>query len=332
MSVLTEWIGFGPKVTAYRDEELPHLFDIGILQSDFVRTDIREIFSKILTDVVERTEGISDKLIPLLWDNCLQSNTNDGLISLLAIAMSDKQDLFIVYNKALGTLRKANSQESEEIRADYVKSGKSSKGVFVSFKNYRRSDMIKFYSAMEYNAIAALAKSMNLSKAIQFKMSDMRASVSLLDADGARLQAIKIAKSLSLGRDVMLDAKDAIESHKPDLVATKESITFIEAKRCFYLSMPLSYVTGEQTSGIGASGEADTKAIERGLKNYYFSIIKPVVEAVFGIKTTFKSHDFRMLSGAMEALKTFELVGEEYISRENKLLIINNLFVPLNSL
>lgn len=55
-------------------------------------------------------------------------------------------------------------------------------------------------------------------------------------------------------------------------------------------------------------------------------MIKPVVEAMYGVKTSFNTHDFRMVEAANEVLKTFELVGEEYISSENKLLIVNKLF------
>jgi hypothetical protein len=97
--------------------------------------------------------------------------------------------------------------------------------------------------------------------------------------------------------------------------------------------MPLSYVDGEQTPGIGSTGEADTRAVERGLKQYYITIIKPTLEALFGIKTTFKSNDFRMIASGLEALKTFELVQDNTLmSQENMKLIVSKLFdlAPVN--
>ncbi len=77
---------------------------------------------------------------------------------------------------------------------------------------------------------------------------------------------------------------------------------------------------------MGDSGEGDAKAVERGLKNYFFSIVKPVLETIFGIKATFKSEDFRQISSSLEALKTFELTSDELISQDNKRIIINKLF------
>lgn len=308
------------------DSELPEIFPLSLGVSEFVDTDVVQVYSKILTDCIERTQGIPEKVSPLLWDNFLQNESTDGLITLLACAMSNKKDLFLVYNPALGVLRIATNDESIQIKADYAREGSSSVGIFVSFKNYKRTDMVKIYSSMEYCVVASLNKMMNLSKAIQFKMSDMRGAVSLQDSSVAKEQAKAIAKSLSNGKDVMLDVKDEVSTNTPDISSIKESILFLDSKRCFYFGLPLSYITGEQTAGIGSTGEADTKAVERGLKQYFISILKPVMEALFGIKVTFKSNDFRQIGSALEAIKTFALVDDELLSKENKQLIISKLF------
>src|SRR5690606_8182713 len=126
---------------------------------------------------------------PLLWDNYIQSEANLGLVSLLAEAMTSKADLYLVYKPSVKVLRKATPEEEQEIRRDYEKSAKSSVGVFLSFKNYRRTDMLNIYSHFEYCVLASLNKTLNLSKAIQLKMSDLRASVSLMDSNVAKEQA-----------------------------------------------------------------------------------------------------------------------------------------------
>jgi hypothetical protein len=186
--------------------------------------------------------------------------------------------------------------------------------------------MVKLYSGMEYCVISSLNKMANLSKAIQFKMSEMRSSVNLTDSTVAVSQAKAIARSLANGRDVLMDKNDVIETAIPNVSTVKESIAFLDSKRSFYYSMPLSYINGEQTTGIGTTGEADAKAVERGLKAYYISILKPAVEAIFEVKTSFKSMDFRQIASALEAVKTFELVSDDFISKENKQLIVSKLF------
>ncbi len=103
--------GFGSSST---DNELPDIFPMPVLKNDFINTDVVNIYAKILTDVIERTQGISDKYLPSLWDNCLQSESSDGLISLLSKAMAEKKDLFIVWDAALTLLRIANQAEQNQ--------------------------------------------------------------------------------------------------------------------------------------------------------------------------------------------------------------------------
>lgn len=305
--------------------EFPNIFPLEFNKADFIQVDTASIYSKILIDTIERTHGLSQDQLLLLWDNCLMSASRDGLITTLSGAMVDKKELFLVYVKSVNVVRQATGSEIMQIKRDYERQAQSKIGVYISFKNYKRSDMVKLYSGLEYDTIASLNKSMNLSRAIQVKMSDLRASVSLSDSGDVKLQAKQVADSLSKGKDVLLDSKDSIETSKIDLTSTKESISFLESKRCFYLGMPSSYVSGEQTGGIGSTGENDTKSVERGLKAYYFSIVKPVLESLFAVKLIYKSQDFRQIKQALEAMQTFDLVSEEYVSRENKKKIIESL-------
>ncbi len=303
--------------------ELPNLFPLAIQSDIFVRSDTINTYVKILTDVSDRIFGIPIGSESILWDNCLQSEAADGLITLLSKAMTDKHDLFLVFKN--GVLRKADSVETEVIRNDYKKSGKSKTGIFVSFSHYTRTDFVKIYSCMEYALVCSLNKNVNLSKAIQMKFTDMRSAIGAIDSQAPIEQARKMSKALSDGNDIMMDVKDMIETAQPKMDAIEKAMQFIEAKKSFYLGMPLSYINGEQTGGIGSTGEADTKAVERGLKSYYVSIMKPTIEAILSIKTTFKSQDFRLLTQALETIKTFDLVSEDLITFKNKQLIVSRL-------
>jgi hypothetical protein len=306
--------------------ELPEIFKFPYIERDFIDVDLQNIYSRILTDCLERTQGISKDSQNLLWDNCVASESSDGLVTMLAKSMVAKSDLFLVYEKALKVIRKATPTEEATIKADYKKQGQSSTGIYITFKNYTRTDMMKLYSALEYYSIASLYKSMNLSKAIQLKVFDLRASVGGADVSDINVQAKALAEALKSGKDILLDAKDLIETSKPDLTATNSSMEFIAQKRSFYLGMPSSWITGLSPKGLGDSGDSTAKDVERGLKNYYFAIIKPVIETIFGAQTTFKTEDFFGLSTALEALKTFELTSDELISQDNKRIFINKLY------
>lgn len=314
--------GFGAKNT---EVELPDIFPFRTIEGDFVRMDIETIYSRILTDVLERTQGIPEEKKALLWDNCLASEKSDGLVSLIVKAMFEKSDLFVVYDSATNVVRKANSDEAAQIKKDYAEKNKSTAGVYLTFKNYKRTDMLKIYAALEYCAVAGLNKSMNLSTALQFKMKDLRKSVATADAGIAQAQAVQVADSLKKGRGALLDGDDTIEMAKPDLTATTSSMDLIAQKKSFYLGLPASYITGMAPKGLGDSGVGDAKAVERGLRGYYFSIIKPAVEALFGIKTEFETEDYDQISTTLEVIRTFELVSDELVSAENKLIIVNRL-------
>jgi hypothetical protein len=325
MGTLSTWFQFKGTLDEAVKADIPEIFPMNFAQDTFVKIDVEMIYAKILTDVLERTHGLDDDQVALLWDNCLASNKKDGLITMLAKSMSDKKELFIVYDKAVEVIREATGEETNRIRDDYKTKAESDVGIFISFKNYSKSDMVKLYSGLEYATICSLYKSMNLSKAIQIKMSDLRMSTGAGDAAEAVAQAKSIARALTKGKDTLLDAKDSIETSKVDLAATKESIGFLDAKRSFYLGLPAAYINGEQTGGLGTTGENDTKAVERGLKSYWFAILKPVLEELFDVDLKYKSQDFRQITQALEAMKVFDLVGEEYLSFENKKKIIEGL-------
>lgn len=316
---------FGKRDVA-SSSELPDIFPLSVIAKDFIKSDIEATYTKILTDTLERTHGIPREVTPLLWDNCVANETQYGLVSLLVEAMVNQGDLCIIYKKALKVLRKATFEEAAKIKADYLAKGESPDGVFLSFRNYHRTNMLKIYSALEYCILTSLHKTVNISKAVQIKVADLRSSVSLQDAGVAEAQARSLAFALKNGADVYLDVKDQITTSTPDVSPTEKAIGFLDAKRAFYLGLPLAYISGLQTGGIGASGDADTQAIERGLKQYFFTVVHPVLLALFEADTEFKSQDFKQMNSALEALKTFELVSDNVLSNASKKDIIARMF------
>lgn len=306
--------------------ELPDLFPLSIAQDKFTDIDVKTIYTRILTDVCERTSGLSEDQKKTLYDSCLKSENNHGLITLLAEAISNQQDLCLVYKKELSLVRKATPVESAQIKADYAKENKSKVGIYVSFANYDKALLVRIYSALEYCVVSALNKGMNISMALQIAIKELRSTVNLTDSAIAINQAKEMATALQNGKPIIMDVEDAIRNAMPDLTSVEKAMAFIQSKRAWYLGMPSSYNDGEQTGGMNASGEIDTKAVERGLKNYYVSVIQPVFQELFGVKTKYKSQDMRQISQGLAALKDFELVSEEYISFDEKRAIIRDLF------
>ena len=302
---------------------LDEIYSFPFLEKNFIIEDIETIYTKILTDCANRATTLTDEMRNALYDNCLASEQDAGIITLLSKAMLNKQKLFLVYKN--GVVRKADTEEQERIELDYEKTNSSNLGVFVSFANYTKTDMLRIYSLMEYCVLQSLYKSMKLATATQMKISNLRQSIAEHDSIAAINQAKNIAAGLKEGKDILLDSADDILTNKPEIDAIKESINFINEKKAFYLNLPISYITGNLTSGIGSTGESDVKAIERGLSDYFYPILKPTLDAIFNKDIQFKSQDFRLMDSALNTLRTFEMIGEDLVTKENKRIIVSKI-------
>lgn len=306
--------------------ELPVIYTFPVSLAEFANLDILTTFQKILTDATERVHGLSEDAKATLWDSCLYADSSDGLITLLAKAMSGKKQLFIVYISSVGVLRVASADEEKQIRTDYKERGFSSTGTWFDFSNFRMTELLSVYSGFEYTILCGLDKSIRLSSAIQLKVSDLRGSVASVDAAIAINQAIAIAKALGRGRDVMIDSKDVVQTAQVDITPTEKAIEFLDSKRAYILGLPVSYLDGIQTPGMGSTGEQDTRATERGLKHFFLTILYPAFLAIFDEKTEFRSQDFRQMATAIEALKSFTLTDDALLSVKSKREILSRLF------
>jgi len=324
MAGFGSWFSFATQISE-NFASLPALYELGITCEFFVKNDVTHLYKKILTDVIRRTWGLGPDEMRSMWDNCLKSNANKGLVSLLAESMFMKSDLFLVYQ--MGVIRKATPEERTQIEADYKKQAQSSVGIYISFTDYTLTDMLRTYSHMEYSVLGSLNKKMNVSNAIQFKMSEMRGSTGATDKEQIKAQAKSMCDALAEGKNILMDGADEVATATVEMETTKESILFLDGKRSFMTGMPLSYINGQLTTGIGSTGQADAKAIDRGLEYYFISIIQPVCKALFNKEVQYKVEDTSNLASALEAIKTFELLqGTDILSVDEQKAIVRKLF------
>lgn len=320
------WFDFLNAKTDNSHNEIKALFPLMLKCDLFIINDIVSTYTKILTDTVDRTFGIPKEAEKYLWDNIIEGDDGEGLITMLAKAMANRADLYIVYKPSIGVIRYATRDEQDKIKKDYEKNGKSSVGVYVSFKKYRRTEMLRIWSEFEYCLLAGMNKQLHLSQSVQLKVNELRASVSLQDSEVAIKQAKAIAEAIRNGNEVLIDKNDEITMMNVNMDASKSSMEFLATKKAWILSMPASYLSGEQTEGIGSSGENDSRAVENGLKQYFVSILKPICDLLFDADCKFKSRDFRNMTTALEVLKTFDLVSDDNLSRESKQEIVALVF------
>ena len=288
---------------------------MSIARAEFLKIKTFTLYKKILHRVYSRSEGAKDAdKIASLFDSTERSAALRGLISLLAMAMTEKKEIAIVYDS--GVARIAEEKEKQQIEKDYTEKSKSGTGVLVSFKNYCLSDLLLAYMSMLYDILSSMNTQVGLTKALQIKISNLRATVSMAGKDEPINQAKDINASLKAGRSVLMDEKDKVETLTINSESTEAAFQFVCSLIASELGVSLSFITGELTSGMSATGEADQNADEYGFQDFFNSIFKPVCDKLYGWNLSFVSDDWRYFSAFIGSLIAVENSG--LLSQEQK--------------
>lgn len=301
---------------------VPALWPMSLVSKLYTEIFMRMIYSRILMDVLARSHKISDTFRPLLLNSC-EGLGQKGLVGYIVESMV-RQDVLVLKYEA-NILAVPEYKEREAILTE-LKDGKQRERVLVlSFKDYHRSTVLRQYLEHKYLLLCTQNKALNLSAAVQIKIDNLRQSVALNDGDPAEEQARKIAEALLEGRPALLDSKDVIELLSPDTGPLKEVSADLHAEISFILGLPLSWITGVQKVGLGDTGDADARAIERGLEPYFWESVYPAFQKLFGVSLTFQTDDYRNITPGLEALKTFELTGDGLMAWEEKRKVVADL-------
>lgn len=304
------------------ETELESPFKITICREDFCNMKTKVLFKKILHRCYSRSEGASgEEKIASLFDSNERSGAGRGLISLLAHAMTYKEEIAIIYQD--GIVRRVTNDEKREIEADYKKTAKSSKGVLVDFRKYELTDLVMAYMSIVYDILNSMNTQVGLAQALQIKVNALRGTVSIAGKDEPVQQAKDINEALLKGRSVLMDKNDVVETLTLNSDSTKNAISLINALMATDLGVSLSFVNGELTTGMSATGEADENANEYGFQDYFNSIFKPTCDPLYGWKLTFVTDDWRWFNALADKLIIIE--NSSILSDEQKSLFVNRL-------
>lgn len=326
---MANFFGFGKIFSGSESTETTLLapFKISLDRETFCIIKTETLFKKMLNRVYSRTEGATDEdKIQSLFDSNEQSSASKGLISLLACAMVNRKRMAIVYDA--GVVREAKPEEKDQIEFDYKKSAKSSKGILVDFKNYWLADLMIAYMSIIYDILTSMNTQVGLAKALQIKISALRGTVSAMGKDDPIVQAKAINEALTQGRSVLLDKNDIIETLKIDSGSTEAAVKFVCSLIAAELGVSLSFVTGELTTGMSATGEADANADEYGFQDMFNSIFKPSCDRLYNWNLQFMTDDWRWFSAMADKLILVE--NSSLLSDEQKAAFAMRL-IPVKS-
>lgn len=277
----------------------------------FADVFVFELFRKILTDCYDKSADFPKEKQQALWDSVISTQAPKGLITLLAYHMTHKTgSVYIKYDN--GFVREATQPERVEIDNDPT--GKH--GIKMDFSKFHRATIMLVLAALIEMLLQNANAGLNLSKSILLKISALRQSVSDLNAEGAIAQAKAIVNGIKTGQGALLDGEDKAELPQFDPEPMAQALEVLFGLMSLITGLPRAYVSGELTTGLNATGDADDNAIERGLRFYFNSIFKPVCDGLFGCNLVYKTSNWRKFAEIAAQLPTLEMT--ELISKETK--------------
>ena len=276
--------------------EMP--FNFGMSDKLFKRLFIENFYKKVLTDCYHRTLGLSDEYKAALWDNSVFTAQNKGLITLLAQAMFAKNELYLVYKNKV--VREADESEKKLIQVNKL----NDYGVGINFTDYSLTDILCIFADMLFAILKSAHTGMNVAKSIQIGVSELRKTVAEGEKEMAIAQARAMNEALKSGKSVLKDAADTITAAQFDSEPMRESLEVFFGLMSFFTGFNAAYLAGDLVGGLSGSGEGNELALERALANYFNSVFKPCVDALFKTTVKFKSNNWRKLA-EMQSLLPF---------------------------
>lgn len=270
------------------------------------------LYQKILKRCYAKSIGLSDEEARNLWDSVELGNAQYGIITQIADAMTKKKELFLVNDS--GIVRVADAEEMEQIRKDYAEKASSKIGVYMNFKKYTLTDIIKVYMSLIYDIMNGAKVNLGLAKALQLKMADLRKLVATSSSEDTKGQAKAIVEALKNGKSIAIDAGDTIQTTELQTAPITEGLKLVYGLLASEIGVSTSFVCGELTSGMAVTGEADVNSNEDGIKDFFNSVFKPVIDKLFNKKIMFKTDNWRKIKEYAQIIPYIEsslLIPEE---------------------
>lgn len=294
--------------------DLVNPYELEVEREKFVKFQTSLLFQKILKRCYAKSTGLSPEEARNLWDSVELSNAQYGTITLIADAMTGRKELILVNDS--GIVRVATTEEAEEIKKAYESGNTSKKSVYMNFQKYTLSKIIEIYMSLIYDIMGGAKTNLGLAKSLQMKLSDLRKTVSASSAEDVKAQAEAIAKALKDGKSVAVDAGDTIETTQLQTQQITDGLKLVYGCLASLLGVSTSFICGELTSGMAVTGEADVNANEDGIKDFFYSVFKPVHEKLFAKKIEFKTDNWRKIKEFAQVIPYIE--SSMYASEEQK--------------
>lgn len=322
--------GINKEKNLIQKDNLSLSFNLSLKETEFVDYMVSDLYQSIFTMCFDKIifpdaeKDFKDKITPSFYDNLSVEGINKGIIKNLAYGIVQNQKVFLV-NASAGDNIIVRQGTQEELQKYEKEQGNIKNQIQMDFTKYNQSKALKLFYSMIYWIIRATNTNVKISNSVLVKIAKLRELVAKEDADDVIKQAKEINDAIKRGNSIIADKDDTMERLEINSQATKDALDVAFSLVSGLIKMPLSFVNGELTTGLTQTGDSDNLAIERGLKNYYYTILKPCTEKLFDTKTRFTSDNTAKLKTLIGILPQLEL--STLLTDDEKRAIIEDLKV-----
>ena len=268
-------------------------YKLCMCEGDFVRVKTLALLERILKRCFHKTVGIAEENYNSVAQSVFLSVESgaekNGTIPLVARAMLDRAKIYLVYAENLGLVRKATTQEQQELDRKYKENNNATglldgglRGMVLNFMNYDLVLLIKCYMALIYAVMDSGNTQVNLSRSLQIKINKLRDNISVLTSDDAVKQTNNINDALKRGNSVLLDNLDSVIQTAINADSIDKALNIFYSALASDLGLSVSFVSGVLTSGMSATGDADINYEENGIKDFWTTIWRPICIKLYG--------------------------------------------------
>ena len=304
--------------------EIDNYFELK--KTDFIYIFLSALYQRIFNYCWSRTIIKNKKFNEaILFDCFLKTAQKKGFISLMIDALIfQKQEIF-TYDPLLNTI------EIKVYNENYKLKEKVSNEIVVDFKSNQKINLLKQYASIYFDCLHSLAEKSKINGALILKLATLTDNISLDEKLSVKQQALSVQNGINKGNGAVVDSQSSIELLNADCEPEQKQIENIKQEiSSFFDGMPLNFLFGTSTAGIGASGENDTDSLERSIYAFFNTYWRPYFNNLFNDNIDFKVENWRQIANARDIINIVETT--EYLDEENKKEIILNIFRSINVL
>lgn len=293
---------------------------------DFIYIFLSALYQRIFNYCWSRTIVKNKKFNEtILFDCFLKTAQTKGFISLMIDALIFGKQEILTYDPILNVIEIKNYDNNHEINK------KVKNQIILDFTSNKKIYLLKQYASIYYDCLHSLAEKSKINGALILKLATLTDNISLDEKLSVKQQALSVQSGINNGNGAVIDSKSDIDLLNADCEPEQKQIENIKQEiSSFFDGMPLNFLFGTSTAGIGASGENDTDSLERSIYSFFNTYWKPYFNGLFADNIDFKVENWRQIANARDIINIVETT--EYLDEKNKKEIILNIFRSINVL